>query len=197
MNKSFTVLDSRAISYIKNSLQSGKTLSKLLLDSISFDKGEVFTTINSNLPEDKLYDFNSGGIDKKEKADRVLAEMIVKKLQEDSSNICIFGNANAAISDPFIKNLQSNLFFHQSEVYHFCQIQGLSINSVLKVISESSSGWLDIGFIARLDKMDSLMQLEKEFSLDDLKIISKNVHTIIISSYDGEGWVFWCGRILL
>ena len=64
MNQSFTTLDSRAIQYIKNSLQSGKTLSKLLLDSI-FDKGEVFTTINSNLPEERLYNFNSGGIDKK------------------------------------------------------------------------------------------------------------------------------------
>jgi hypothetical protein len=205
-------LDIISISFIRKHLLSGLTLSKQVLKFLDIEKGKVFTGMPKDIALGKLSDFDHGGIidtnfnspifqsfqdkdgrkiimQRVSRAFTYVTDTTINFLQKSDNNLLIVENVKARPTDPITIDDKSVIWIFQNEIYH--PIFGkTSSEEITRTLTKADSLWTMVGFLTSLPKEDNL-PLKKEMSLDTIQNLAKNTQKIIVSAYDGEGFLIW------
>jgi hypothetical protein len=195
-----------AIAYLKKCLSHGKTIAKLLLERDDLDDGAIRSLLPKSVSREAVLDFESGGklprtntvrvpdkpslrIELKANSDPALAAEILKFLRNDAENLCLFEDALAAAGDPFLKSLDSRLWFYGDEVYHLITSTDSVTEKILQAIRPARS-WLTIGVLTDGPPRNQYGD-RGNLSFLDLNLLAQQAEKIIVGAYDGESYLIW------
>ncbi len=187
-------LGADSISYIRDRLENGITLSRILLQRSDLEEGEVVTFLPSDIEVDSeaLKRFGAGG-----KAlgnvDSYLTVRTQEFLNAGESRVCLFEDALLSSTAPFLSSpLMEGIrvLFYESEVYYLLTKEDVESDIVPKTITKAKS-WLFTAIMTHTLKDDSFSLESKTISLTELEVLAARAEKIIIGAYDGEGYLIW------
>ena len=184
-------LDSeRAAAWVYDSLKRGPSLSlaKLVADRLPLKNYYYETVADASLPDEVLYDFESGGNHSSVNSER----WIVDKIQNEPnsrSQVLVAEDWRANPNSPFLslKQMPSALFV--DEVYFIIRASELSMHQYWKLILSNSSPRYH-AFLLNDDVGQMLRSVGKALTLSDFEYSLKAMEGIIVGAYDGEGFVY-------
>jgi hypothetical protein len=199
------VTGTEAFSYIRKQLDMGISLSHFV-NSLPIEGGQVFSFVPEETSSEKLYDFISGGIHPFEneelksteldflhnEAKRLVLEEIIKHIDENDQNCCIFENPNASPYFPWVKSSGIEyVHIGNEEMFFFFDKKGSDFEKVENAFTTS-----DVYiFLCALSSLDQTVHSSydgfKEISVELLDVFVKNVSSLFVKAYDGEGYLMW------
>lgn len=206
-------LGAKAIAYIRGRLETGLTLSTLLLSSQDLDRGEIFTFLPPGLSDKETEDFSHGGklpeplpsewrvrrgavMKPIPSAIDELAAMIQVFLSDAGRHpVCLLENFPAKRGDPFLARLASKTVFYDQEVYHVLGPSSSAKERIMQTIREAESLPTFVGALAALRPELSLdVDAIETLSRRELSSVARSAETIVVGAYDGESYLVWCSR---
>jgi hypothetical protein len=201
-----------AVEYIRRQLGQGKSLSKSLLATIDFEKGDIIALSSTPFfgPEDILQ-FDWGGhapqaVAKRERikigdtsyiavpkasANKQLVEAIYESLQNPES-ICFLENYLAEAHDPWLQGAKSRVITNGSEVYHTIFSADRDKGKIEAAIREWNGPPTSVGALGSMNEKDSgHIASMKTITTGQLTVFAETVQSIFIRAYDGEGYIVW------
>lgn len=210
------ILDnSKTLPYLHKCLSYGHTLSKVILDNIDIDSGLISTSLPYDTNEENIYNFKYGGIvpEKSPQTDsqnantkeenqtswvpiRSITQPVVDIIRDfvnrDAERICIFEDALAKSTDSKMDEYKSLIRTYQHEVYHLVNIERADDQSIRETIDWAYSFWPPmIRILTSLPEKIHNKLIELELTLDLLELVGQRVEMVIVSAYDGEGYLIW------
>jgi hypothetical protein len=205
MIKRIDITSAQTFAYVQEQLElSGKTLANQLL-SKSLTEGKVFAYAPENTPSELLYRFETGGIYPFDRsllqntpalipvqndARPVVINDILQYLRENKQHCCLFEEANAIPSDPWVKQSQMKYVHLNEEMYYFFNedAQPEEFEDAFK----TSEGYYFLCALCSLpiDNQDGFSPFNSLDS-EQLKNFASNVASFFVRAYDGEGYLQW------
>jgi hypothetical protein len=206
------VLGPEALDYLmKNRIIYGHTLSHLLLELLDLREGVITTFLPSDIRQEQLYDFEAGGVlpiphestwryitessGKKSiltpipRDDSFVLSLIREFLLSNQDHVCIIEEPLAKPSDPCMSRRTTPYMTFGNEVYHFLsgKVRDAEITEVVKW------SYTIVSFLAILTTPTQTIKLidKREITAEELKSLATGTDKIIISAYDGEGYLVW------
>jgi hypothetical protein len=199
-----------AAEYIRRQLGQGKSLSKSLLATVDFEKGEIIALSPTPLSPDETVQFDWGHTPQTEvkpehvkigdasylavptpKADEQLVEAIYESLQNPQS-ICFLENDLAEAHDPWLQRAKSRVITNGSEVYHALLSVDRDKGKIEAAIREWDRPPTSIGALGVInEKASAHVASAKIITTRELTAFARTVQAIFIRAYDGEGYLVW------
>ena len=198
-----------AVDYMMQQLGSGKTLAKLLLETVDFERGTVAILNVVQLSETQMREFNWGRGPLAQSAQYIeiqwqpflayptansyehVTEVIYSSL-EDPQCVCILQNMLASPGDPWLKRAKSRVATHGPEVYHILISSDRRKEKIEDTLREAESLPVFVGAVGR-QPPDRIADDSEHvtLSLGQLKSFAKSAHCLFVGAYDGEGYLVW------
>lgn len=195
--KKYALNDLRVLNYLKKRFDPYDYLISRLLKECDFKNGEFYTLFLPGIEENKLYDFESGGIlqinDSTENIVKQLPMIIQKNfLENHEDDIWVFEDALRNVSD----NDKSLGFFYENElvyewndqVFYIINKNKSSLECISNCIENTSINWY---YLSILTKDPHNLSLGRPLSDDQLKFFCVNAKKLVFGAYDAEGYIFW------
>ncbi|MGH7203864.1 MAG: hypothetical protein ACREHC_05465 [Candidatus Levyibacteriota bacterium] len=121
-----------------------------------------------------------------------LSSLIESFITDKERSICVFENALAKPTDPWLVNRNTKILTFNDELYHFININNSTKNQIENTIREASSAYPPLIAILTVPdvKINELNDSDK-VNVDILKKFVKGTEKIIIGAYDGESYIIW------
>lgn len=198
-------LGDAGLAYVREHLADANSFCAALLQAVIIEPGAVFTLAPLGIPEDRLRQFDQGGLlpENSEGAGAVslpdgstlvpvisLIEQQTKLLREAMAAapgaICIVDDFNPRWSDqaPY---LGQTAFGVGEEVYHLIAADH-SEEAFITAISRGNNIWHGVAAVCRASLT---LDRSHELSLSGLKRCAASALLITCTAYDGEGFVAW------
>jgi len=214
INKHYQIVDvtQNSIDFLLARLKYGQILSNLVARYVPVEIGKVETFTHRSIEKHKLIQFERGGIgqklpenfnnfpkdDSKWAIDPVInffvAPIIQEFLAKKSENVCILEHIDARPSDTFMKKSKDDPIFtltdNDSDVYYFIDDKDTSIVTIREAF-DCVTSWSEIVFLSSMTNGLSSLRKSQKIDLENLEKIAKRTEKIIISAYDGEGYLIW------
>ncbi|MBN2240863.1 MAG: hypothetical protein JW712_13910 [Dehalococcoidales bacterium] len=204
----------KSTQYLTNCLLCGHTLSNSILNFFNLDDGHISTSIPINGDETNVYDFTHGRIfpeiqesewqklkDKDNSnavwvpVQRVLkpvVDTIHRYLSDNPSGVCIVDETLAKSTDKWLQRIETKILVYNDEVYHYVDYSRRTIKEIEEMISNSPGFWPPfIGVLTTIPAEMKKLIIGKEIHQDILNVAAKQTKKIIVSAYDGEGYLIW------
>jgi hypothetical protein len=184
--------------YVLGRLRAGHTLAQCLIEQWSGFR-HAHTLLPHGIGTESLTDFASGGklsagrpdggesVVRITNTNSVLIERIRKHLGAGEINACIFENAVAARSDPYVARLAS-VFFFEDEVYHYLLPSSRSDDTIAATVKAAKSIPQFIGVLTQCSVKAANLDRASVRS-DFLQGVARDAQVIIAGAYDGESYV--------
>jgi hypothetical protein len=180
-------LGESARQYVMSLLEDGLLLAKLVSVLAAKNFGRVFTVLPSDVDVSRILKLSSIEYKNNDiaKGGRVCGFRSVGKIMGELDRpLFVLENALARVGDPWLVHAKSrNLFFNQ-EVYHACS--SCEASEIEAVFRDAASGWMIIGYLAANIHFDD----RSELSRCDLLSLADHVEYIVVSAFDGDGYIF-------
>lgn len=194
-------LGASGTAYVRECLESGKTFARLLLQSHDLNAGRVFTKLPAGVDNGAAKDFDSGGklpdlypratnLQAVPDTDFLLIPKISEFLRGSPVNMCIFEDANAMPTDPFLQSVSTRYSAFQEEVYHLICQPDNNGDAISKTLRQAHS-WLTIGALTSAPQETEICAQRGDLTLSTLTTLAQRTEVIIVGAYDGEGYVIW------
>jgi len=185
------ILTTRVLPYVYKHLESGRRLSSLL-KTVDLSKGEFWTYLPPNVNEEDTYRLSHRGtvFPLRPQVQASGVEMIQDFLLKDPSSFCVLEDALASRGDPFLLNVAfRNYFSVDNDIYYYLSADDANREKIKAAISVSKSFLLT----AVLTTVSSDIRFKPKAQLieSDLRAIVVGLEKIIMSAYDGEGYLIW------
>jgi hypothetical protein len=199
-----------AISYLRQKLGDGKTLARLLLESVDFATGAVAVLNAIAMSGSLITEFNCGHVPlSPESAQYIkilgqpylayptsnsyehLTEVIYWSMESPES-ICLMENMRASPNDPWLKRAKSRLAIYGPEVYHILTKSDRFKEKIEDTLREAESLPVFVGAVGR-QPADRIVDdsAHVTISLEQLSAFAKSIRCLFVGAYDGEGYVLW------
>jgi hypothetical protein len=206
-------LGSDAIAYMRECLAQGHTLAKSLLVMPDLEYGTILAPVPPNTKEDSIgnyrhgpllpepaindhvqYSSEQGGetrIVLAPNTNYVLEQIIRNYFKQNKHAVCIFEDALARASDPYLKSLRIKRLTHKEEVYYVLLSSDRSTDAVRRAIYQAANP--HPGLICVVTTiMDVDFSLRRgQITKDGLTKIAHKAVKIILGAYHGEGYLIW------
>lgn len=197
-----------AVKYLKRQLGLGKTLSKLLLDSVAFENGEILALSAVALNPTEATQFESGHALRANTppkhvatgelafatyptpgASGQLAQTIHSLLSEPTS-LCLLENPLARAGDPWLTRAKSRVVLHGSEVYHALFGADRDEIRIVNAIREAERPPLFVGAVGYAPSdMPADISSSSTITAEQLANFAGSVRCVFVRAYDGEGYL--------
>ena len=172
--------------YVKGALEEANTLSKYLLELIDFGNGHFFTYLPENANQNEIYNFEKGGISSNTYLET--AKLIFDNMNKNNGLVCIIDDVIRDPSDKNIDSFRALNMFHGDEVYYIITHKIAKVENILRCLHETDAIWHSLCVLTETNFIDMHSSGLNEEKIKEICLATK---TIIIGSYDGEGYVFW------
>lgn len=210
------VIGTEAIAYVKERLNKGKTLARLLLQRQALEQGRVVAALpqyagdelaknflggfhKEASPVAQDIDLTTGGTGRhivpKVRTVDWLTEVIHEFLSKKEGGICLLENGLALPSDPWLQRRKSKICVLENDVYHMVSSENVAKGKIMSAIGEAEGAWPPlVGVLARipLEKIEQYeLREEVRITEKDLTLVAEQADKIIVGAYDGEGYLLW------
>jgi hypothetical protein len=120
-----------------------------------------------------------------------LASYILNYLEAGEERVCVFENHLGRLTDPWLLQAESRVLFLGEEVYHVVSAEVVDLDSIKAAINEAEDVTLLIGVLSVWPQGSRLSPERREISDEDLRVLAEGAEKIIVSAYDGEGYLIW------
>ncbi|WP_079978261.1 hypothetical protein [Parachlamydia acanthamoebae] len=198
----------RTMEFVKDNLNEVNALSSELLNLVNFKSGVFFTLLTLGSDLERLYEFKSGVIlpqnpiivteidGKKSRHQEVstikeeLSDFVFHKLISNEKLSCVFDEVTMDYDDSYLNKFyeKKSIYLHEKEVLYVIREHNKTHKFISDCMWSSFSFWHSVGVLTEADcfKNDSNI-----LSLEDIQAICKKTKMMLISAYDGEGYVLW------
>jgi hypothetical protein len=203
-------LGDEGIKYIRKCLINGKTLANYLIRTCNLERGKLITFLPTDTNEEAVKQFTTGGKLKEEglkeeiikpegskltkvptpNTDLWLVSIIRSFLTTDVKRLCIFENALAKPSDPWLSSKKMPVFTFHEEVYHFLLGTDAENEKIGETIRIATSH-LFIGVMTSVPQETGFSLGGGEITSQELIGFAEKTEKIIVGAYDGEGYLIW------
>ena len=175
-----------------------------ILEIIDFQQGEFYTLLPSRSKLDQLYDFNRGGIvpqiskgvaysntsqtsfSKIPSIDDEVATVLFNNIN-NMGKCCIFDDVTRNFDSPIFKGTENCFRMnYRNQLYYYLDQDNMSVELISQCLKASNAIWHMLGIISRFQ-----YEGNHEIKEDAIQAICSNISMILISAYDGEGYIFW------
>ena len=111
-------------------------------------------------------------------------------LSVDSKQLCVFKDIVLRLNDPCIDKVKTPYWPCEDTVYHYILGRDIKKDLVKNVLREAGS-YITLGAITSFDEANDLFNEKRNLQKNDLYEFAKRVQKIIVSAYDGEGYLIW------
>lgn len=213
INKYYQVVDvtQGGIDFILERLRYGRTLSNLVARYIPIENGKIETFVHRSVERNKLIQFERGYISRDvpkslsnfpedDSKRAILPEMdffvlptIQKFLAESKQNICILEDIDGSPDNPWLTTSEPPpLFtFCDADVYFYIDEEEPTIATIRETFSMASAPWSTLAFLTSVPVDVTSLKTNQKVDMKSLDIIAKRTKKIVISAYDGEGYLIW------
>lgn len=201
---------SSAVEYMQRQLGEGKFLSKSLLATLDFEKGEIIALSPAPLGPEESVQFDSGHTPQRHaKPERIkisgayylavpkanASEQLVEAIHawlQSIENICILENYLAEAHDSWLQSAKSRVVSNGNEVYHVL----LNADRDKKKIDAAIREWdhlpTSVGVLGSMaEKVSSQIGLVKVITTEQLTVFAQSARSVFVGAYDGEGYLVW------
>ncbi len=206
-------LGSDAIAFMRECLAQGHTLAKFLTLRPDLDHGTIFAPVPPAIELDPIRNFRHGPLlpspttnnhveysDEEGKSisvvpvpstNHILEQLIRNYLKQSNHKVCVFEDALATASDPYLKDLSIRMLTLNKEVYYVLLSTDNSEDAVRRTIRQAANP--HPGLIAMVTTMtgDDFSFRRGVITRDGLKRLSDKAEKIILGAYHGEGYLIW------
>ncbi len=210
MNKRKTINYSlnwvKTLPYFFDHIKGGKTLSQKVCKKIDFMKGSFFTTLSDDAFLERLFNFKQGIMLSKPYGDktytvkdgsklfvpthvvtmdRECCEFIADFLHASEHNWAVVDDYNQDPLGPHVNRENVKMCPYDSDVHYFLNKKN-SLKEIYYNIKQSNPLWHSLIILTQLK--EGVPDVLTEENLDQ---ICENAQFVIVSAYDGEGYIFW------
>lgn len=202
-------LGKESIDYVVECLKKGKSLASKLLLYIDFKQGSAKTFAPAQLDAPALAAFRTGGkfptAPKEDwqqlkgggvavpiiNADDYLARAIHDFLALSDQRLCIFENALAHPTDPYVHRLSSAISVFEQDVYHTLTA-GDDLSRIQQTVREAGSIPIFIGAMTSWHaECPKVLSQHVSLTPSCLSGLAQLAQGVIVGAYDGESYVLW------
>ncbi|HEX9132967.1 MAG TPA: hypothetical protein VF844_11805 [Ktedonobacteraceae bacterium] len=180
------------IKFVESRLVSGGKGICLKLLNLPLSEGTVYAVVPEDTSLDRAKQFETGGLAQWIYGDAWLAKHVISLYSDNMDGTLIFHDVwGASPTDSgFRKKRKSEMFFNQTDVYHFVEAGYINSDIVIRTMREIAS-FLLIGAFINFPIVAS--ELPADGFVDDSLIdeLVRNTQEIYVSAYDQEGFVVW------
>ena len=115
MNK-YTLKSEESLIYISENLKNTNTLSRFVLETTLFSKGEFFTYLKNDLLEKKLYEFSNGGVGSRNKD--IYINLVHQELISSNGGCCFFDCIDQDYNPSSPPNLTNKIEIHYQNAFY-------------------------------------------------------------------------------
>jgi hypothetical protein len=134
------------------------------------------------------YVYDGGIAERVVSDDKRMADMVAGYLQNDQSGFCVFENARARRSDPFVNRISSPLVFYADEVFHWVTARN-SPDDIIETLIRAKALPVFTGVVGKSSSVvRSLLDrgtVDQTFFID----VVRATEYIVVGAYDGESYV--------
>lgn len=182
-------IDDKCLSYIERVLRSGKSLSHMLLERVSFTTGKIHAIAQARINLNQIKSFAYGGIGVAQPARRALAEIAVSYLDKTQNRI-VLEDGLARSGDPAVKNKEGVVFCGDEVYYVVTQIR--TPEHMERVLQQVRYPVAMLGVFRQslgIDAADGRAPEQIEAAqLDD---VVATLEKVVFGAFDGEGYLLW------
>ena len=180
----------KTIKYFTENLRDVNTLSSLLLDTIDFSHGSFSLLLPKN-SYNNLHAFTTGGL--LPHTHDIVENHVFNKLKINKDLSCFFDSVNERYKPYYEGNLFKICGIHYlDEIYYFNNNTNTNSTLLSQCFQTSYAIWHSL---CLLHTSKIQFQIGSNVDSNILKEICQHTSHIIISAYDGEGYIIW-GRSL-
>ncbi|HLF71658.1 MAG TPA: hypothetical protein VI759_05860 [Dehalococcoidia bacterium] len=215
MNQTYVQIDlgASAITYLRERLSNGKTLSKLLEQAVDLDQGAICIFLPPESKLDHLEQFKWGGklappppethtqIVGKDgtrwigkpvpNTDAHLDATCLEHLRRNPVNICLFEKWMSKPSDPWVEREKPRFLFLDEEMYFFATAAD-GEDGLHREQRGARDAWPPLlGVLARKPDSLALPVGRGAITEKELAEIATTTENIIVEVYDGEAYLLW------
>ena len=204
------LLGPNAISYIRERLSDGHALAKALLSELDLEQGIAFTSFQANIDEERIkHLFEQGGVLPQPPPeqhilyeggravpipheDQILIDSIQRFLNKNEGRLCVFEDALRKPTDPSFRSVKNQYFIYNDEIYYYLSSKDINPVKIKQVISNAFNFYPGlIGIMTKLLEKENFIHEGARETIGQIRALSRNTEKIVISAYDGEGYLFW------
>lgn len=193
--------------YFIDHIECGKTLSQLAVNRVQFRKGKFYTFLPKDAVIERLHEVALGGIIPLNQydasgqlidqntpdshiiptTDRLEAVSLLVKvyLTQSSLHFAVIEDYLEEPSSQFSQINNVKMIPYNDEVYYFLDANN-SIPEIKKTILSAEQIWHSLCLLTSIKH-----PLHKPLSTEILEAIVCNTSYVIVSAYDGEGYIIW------
>ncbi len=210
MNPQQYILGEQARVRIRSVLEWGNTFARLMLREVPLNTGTVVAVFSSPVDQSKLNEFEYGGklpLPAKETwigapniflmiptptSDSCFVSIVQDFLQANPLHMCLCEDALARSTDSGLAKRKSRIYFFNQEVYSVLLFIDHKDDVILQANRETHSlPYFISALIAQPKQLFSTEPMRGVFTQDTLTVLARNVKSLIIGAYDGEGYLVW------
>lgn len=193
--------------YIRERLASGKTLATLLLQHLDLKDGLTWAELPSWATDEEACHFSecawsvTGSYlthDLQARADLpsgfdATVERVLRLLREREHAVALWEDANAATSDPWIKNHpEEPLMFLGEEVYYVVTGQSATAANIATALTWMEAWWGSPAVVATPPAaVAATLCPGTVLTRDHVQALVDHLRLLYFEAYDGLGYVFW------
>ncbi len=199
--------------YIREQLEQGSLLGKLILDRLDLEAGQSWTYVAPGVEEATLHDFRHGCIaphlpelihhrdygsaveQVNTPSERIITALIHQHMRQGEHSYFVVWGGYARSTDPWLAELPPNerMFFHDDSVYWYLDHGADSEEEAAEALG-STPFWNRIGALAKVPGRDGFIHPRQNVTDEELRAIADGTEMLVIGAYDGEGYVVWSER---
>lgn len=195
----------KVVPYVREKLIGEMYFSSLIATDFDLNKGDFFTVIPNNLPEDVVYRFDNGGyvypfkrnegetVVKTENVSREILDLFINQfISTEKSNCLGLEDFSASPNAPYVK--KSNMKYSIIGDRLFYLLDNEYPYDAISRYLNFAGGYIFLGFFLNLNDTDiekvkngSFNEMPKEV----LDAIYQGIEGFFLEVYDGESYLFW------
>ncbi len=186
-------LDTRAEAYIREVLDLPHSLTRLFCREQSLEGGSIAAFLPAALHDEQFYAFTEGGHAPLAVARQAAVLLLTHLLHADPSRLFVLEERFPTRSDVAASNGQSLRWFYGDEVYTI--VAHHQNSSLIREAVDELVGMVPavavVGYVCNVPPDAPVLQHPPELTDADLAALARGVSHILVSAYDGEGFVLW------
>jgi hypothetical protein len=181
-------LGSFGVEYVRSSLEAGRSLSKEVGGTVDLSSGIVVTNLPTRLINLSPQTFRSGGV-ASARVSEGLVEARIRQYLVAGHDVLIGENLLASCSDLWIRKRPVGVICYVNEVYHLGRRDGADSTSIAGALR--AAHLVPDGQVSIVTTWKEELPTAWPHPVFDLRPLAASVKAIIVSAFDGEGYVVW------
>lgn len=200
-----------AVSYVKDRLEHGKTLSSLLLETIDLQRGRFSAQVPDGYSYQQTLELEKGHLIPAGRPRRITVGSLsgiafpapnadndlvisVCEVLTATDSCCMMENYLATPGDPWLQRAKSRIATYDLDVYHELTHDDGNETAVGQAIREARHLPTFVGAIGKMSGVERThLPRQRAVTLEELRVFAHSVRFLFVLAYDGEGYLCWQG----